>query len=322
MPRRPSTSTFHRGEIAMQIRAGVRESARRVGGIVGETIPEAFADFLGDVRVVGIGAQDTQGRLWATLLTGPAGFVTARGPEDARDRLLVGAVPAAADALATRLSSPAWIGAPVGVTAMDPATRRRVRVNGLLARPSADSPGFAIEVREAYGNCPKYITARVAPEAGAPRVAATAAESRASSTLDAGQIALVQRVDMLFLATIGPDQRADASHRGGRPGFVHVRDEAHLVIPDYSGNRMFNSLGNLLVDPRIGLVFPDFQQGALLQVSGRADVNDDPQARARFPGAERVLDITIEQVNEVPGALPAHWRLLGYSPFDPPPAAA
>jgi hypothetical protein len=324
MTRRNAGSPFHRGEIAMQTQAGVRESARRVGGIVGDAISEGFADFLSEVRLAGIGAEDTQGRLWATLLTGPEGFLQAHGPVDARDQLLVGSLPVSGDALATRLTRPAWSGAPVGVTAIDLATRRRVRVNGTLARrEQADAPGFAIDVREAYGNCPKYITAREVPEAANEMAAASSsAVPQSSRALDAAGLALVRSADMLFLASIGPDQRADASHRGGRPGFVHAVDEAHLVIPDYSGNRMFNSLGNLLVDPRIGLVFADLERGSLLQVSGMAEVDDAPDARADFPGAERVIRVAIEQVNEAAGALPAHWRLLGYSPFDPPPAPA
>lgn len=324
MPRRNTASPFHRGEIAMQTRAGVLESARRVGGIIGPSISAMFAEFLGEVRMAGIGAEDTEGRLWATVFTGPEGFLQAQGPLDARDRLHVGALPAPSDALATRLTSAAWTGAPVGVSAIDPATRRRVRVNGILARlEQGDAPGFAIEVREAYGNCPKYITAREMPQPPAVLSAARAAGTpRFLHALDDAQLALVRRADMLLLASIGPGQRADASHRGGRPGFVQAPDATHLVIPDYSGNRMFNSLGNLLVDPRVGLVFPDFERGALLQISGRANVNEAPEARATFPGAERVVEVTIERVNEVPEALPAHWHLLGYSPFDPPPSGA
>jgi predicted pyridoxine 5'-phosphate oxidase superfamily flavin-nucleotide-binding protein len=322
MSRRNTASPFHRGEIAMQTRAGVRESAQRVGGIVRDAISEGFADFLGEVRLAGVGAEDAQGRLWATILMGPEGFLHARGPVDARDRLIIAALPVHGDALATRLTSPGWSGAPVGMTAIDLATRRRVRVNGLLARrEQADALGFALDVREAYGNCPKYITAREVLElASVPREAPGETTPVLSRELDAAQLALVRRADMLFLASIGPDQRADASHRGGRPGFVREVDATHIVIPDYSGNRMFNSLGNLLVDPRIGLVFPDFERGALLQVSGRATVEDAPEARAAFPGAERVVDVTIEYVNEVPDALSTQWHLLAYSPFDPPPA--
>ena len=306
----------------MQTRAGVRESARRVGGIVGETISEAFAAFLASVPLVAVGAEDEHGRLWATLLAGRPGFVRAHGPADARDRLEVAASPVAGDALALRLGAIACVGAPAGVTAIDPATRRRVRVNGRLApRENAASASFTLEVAEAYGNCPRYITARelgLADESPAASFAATAA-LRPQVALLAAHVAWLQSADMLFVASIGPQGRADASHRGGAPGFVVVPDATHVVIPDYSGNRMFNTLGNLLVDPRIGLVIPDFARGALLQISGRACVVDKDARVTEFPGAERLLEVAVEAVNQVEASLPAGGLVLGYSPFDPPP---
>lgn len=315
MNRPDEYSPFHRGELAMQQRAGVAAQARRVGGIIGDSIPENFARFLATVRMAAVGAEDEAGRLWATILVGPRGFLAARGPEDARDRLEVAARPAPGDRLAAVLAGESGAGRAAGLVAIDPPTRRRVRVNGVLA---TFGDGFAIDVREAYGNCPKYITARTVPE---PTAAARGAAAHVVNTRDAltpGQAAILGAADMLFLATMGPDGRADASHRGGAPGFLAVADASHLVIPDYAGNQMFNSLGNLLVDPRIALVVPALERGALIQISGRATISDDPGARAPYPGAERVLEVAVEVVAEIPGALPAGWTLLGYSPFDPP----
>jgi predicted pyridoxine 5'-phosphate oxidase superfamily flavin-nucleotide-binding protein len=73
---------------------------------------------------------------------------------------------------------------------------------------------------------------------------------------------LIREADTFFIASSHRDGGADASHRGGNPGFVHVLNETKLIWPDYSGNGMFQTLGNLAIDPRAGLLFMDFESGA------------------------------------------------------------
>ncbi len=87
--------------------------------------------------------------------------------------------------------------------------------------------------------------------------------------LSAEDGALIARADTFFLGTVHPNRGADASHRGGTPGFVRV-DGSQLWWPDYPGNNMFNSLGNLAVDDSAALLFFDFAAGRALQVSGTA----------------------------------------------------
>ncbi|GJG86720.1 hypothetical protein tb265_19010 [Gemmatimonadetes bacterium T265] len=326
----PPGSPFHRGESAVQARAGVRAMAERVGGIIAPEISPAFGAFLRTVRVAAVGAPDAERRVWATMLVAAPGFLEAE-----RDALRVGAAPAAGDALRAALGGARGAtGAPtpVGVTAIDFGTRRRVRVNGVLAdgapeRGARPGLGFVVAVREAYGNCPKYIQARAVP-AGPTAAPADVPLADAADRLTDAQQAWLRAADTCFLASVGPTEdgpteggtpgRADASHRGGAPGFLAVPDAGRVVLPDYPGNAMFNTLGNLAVDPRVGVVVPDFARGRLLQLSGTAAVDWRPAAAAAFPGAERVVVLTVERVREVAGALPAGWSAPQPSPLNPP----
>ena len=342
-----TSGPFHSGELAVQARAGVRAQAARVGGIVGPTIPPAFAAFLGAARIVAIGAADARGHVWATLVVGAPGLVLA-----SPTRVHVGALPAPGDALRTFLTraEPAGAAGPatdgpasVGLTVIDLATRRRVRINGSLAAAdlgdarSGVARGFAVAVEEAYGNCPKYIQARTVPDDDAPNASADAVadlvpDVSSDGTQDAAperdglgdaQRAWLAAADTAFVASVGPPHdgragRADASHRGGAPGFLVALDARRVLLPDYAGNTMFNTLGNLSVDPRVGVAVPDFASGRLLQLSGTATIDWRPGAAACFPGAERVVVVAVERVREVAGALPTGWSPSRPSPFNPP----
>ena len=99
----------------------------------------------------------------------------------------------------------------------------------------------------------------------------------------------------------------DASHRGGEPGFVQVENATRLVFPDYAGNNHFNTIGNLILDSRVGLLFVDFENGSLLQISGRAHIDWDSGALTRFPGVRRLVACEIEEVVELRSALPLRW---------------
>jgi predicted pyridoxine 5'-phosphate oxidase superfamily flavin-nucleotide-binding protein len=119
---------------------------------------------------------------------------------------------------------------------------------------------------------------------------------------------LVATADTFFIATAGPDG-ADASHRGGSPGFVTVHDDVHLRFPDYPGNTMYMTLGNLEANPHAGLLFVDWDTGDALQLSGRAVVDWSQ---------ERAVDFTVERVIATTGAVPYRWTLDERSRFNPP----
>ncbi len=93
--------------------------------------------------------------------------------------------------------------------------------------------------------------------------------------------AFIESRPMFFLATADSEGRPDCSYKGGRPGFVRVVDAATLAFPSYDGNGMFKSLGNVLVNPHVGLLFVDFESPRRLRVNGRAQVSDERSAPGR-----------------------------------------
>lgn len=274
---------YHEGELEVQRRAGVTASAERVGRIVRREIPEVARAFAAAQRFVIVGAADAEGRVWATVLQGEPGFLSA--PAD--DLLRVAAHPRPGDPLAASLHGQA----DVGLLIIDPATRRRMRLNG-RARPY-EPYGIEVATREVYSNCPKYIRPR---EVRLPGEGEEYFVVERGGALTAAHEAWLAAADTLFIASRHPDAGADVSHRGGAPGFVRVRAPGRVAIPDYSGNMMFNTLGNLVADPRVGLLLVDFDGGGTLQLSGRARIEWDPAALAGFPGAQRLVEVVIDEV--------------------------
>ncbi|MET8699253.1 pyridoxamine 5'-phosphate oxidase family protein [Kitasatospora sp. NPDC004723] len=296
---------YHPGERTVQHRAGRTDRADHSGRAVGSTIPAVAARFLTERRVLVAGAADADGRLWATQLSGPAGFLRAA---DERT-VTVAARPAGEDPLAAALAGPAE----VGTIALDPAGRRRMRVNGRSAPDGRG--GLVISADQVYANCPKYIQRRHPadrPEAGAPRRVA------AGSALSTVQQLWLSTADTFFVATAGPDGAMDASHRGGAPGFLRVLGPDRLRWPDYAGNSMFMTLGNLELDPRAGLLVPDWETGGALLITGEARTDWSGPAAAGLPGAERVVDLTVTGVVELADATPLAWTEPEYSPANPP----
>lgn len=310
-----NASPFHAGECLVQERAGVRERMQAQGGrLIRDHMPEQHRELFGKLPTLIVGSLDAQRRPWAAMLVGRPGFVST--PDERR--LRVATRPDADDPLAGALAT----GARLGLLGIEPATRRRNRMNGRVV--ALDAGGFEVAVEQSFGNCPKYIQAR---EPDWPDADATGRKQPLAfaSTLPDAAAALVSRSDTLFIAsaaTAGVTGSAadgvDVSHRGGRPGFVRVERNAQgahvLTLPDFSGNNLFNTLGNIAAYPRAGLLFFDPEQGHRLQLSGRAEVLWDGAELARFAGALRLLRIVVETGRFAPGALPLRWSAPDYAP--------
>jgi predicted pyridoxine 5'-phosphate oxidase superfamily flavin-nucleotide-binding protein len=269
---------FHAGELEVQRRAGVTGRAFAAES----AMPPVAREFLAAQPWIALGAEDADGRVWATLLYGAPGFITT----PAADVVDVAATPPPGDPLAGALDGP------VGGLALEPSTRRRMRLNGAAVSAAG---GTTIRLEQVYSNCPKYIATRevaaVVPRPAPVRVAGTALDARAAALLAAAETA--------FVATRGPDG-FDVSHRGGRPGFLAVLDERTIAWPDYQGNRMFNTLGNIAADGGCGLTVVDPQDGTTLYLSGRAEILWD---------RERTVRLELTAVVRLEQAAPLRWRL-------------
>ena len=163
---------------------------------------------------------------------------------------------------------------------MDFTAKRRVRINGALTR--VDSRAIEVDVVQAYGNCPQYIRRRHLGPVNAS--AATDFPIRRDQRMVSHDVELTRSADTFFLGTTHPERGNDASHRGGPAGFVRA-DQQTVEWPDYPGNNMFNSLGNLEVDPTAALLFIDFPSGCTLQLSGSAYVKWHARLPTAIPAA-------------------------------------
>jgi uncharacterized protein len=295
---------FHEGERAVQARAGVAALAERIGRSIRRDIPPAGQAFLAERRWIVMGALDDGGRPWIAIRSGAAGFAHA-----VDDRTLrIEATAAVGDAFDDRLRP----GTLVGLIALDPATRRRLRVNGRVV--AHDASGLVLGVDQAFANCPKYIQRR--EESADAGTASTPVSLAPSAALTDAQRDRVRAADTFFIASARPGEGVDVSHRGGMPGFVAV-DGQRLSWPDYSGNAMFTTLGNLHAHPYAALLVPDFDRGGALVVAGRTTIDWSADAAATFAGAERVVTLDVDQVVEQTGVLPGAFQLREYSPFNP-----
>ena len=298
---RAARSPFHPGERVVQERLGVRGAiepwARKV---VRPFLPDEFRTFFAELPFVVVAARDPEGRPWATVAAGAPGFIAAPDPR----ALVIGSGLAPGDALEKGL----WPGADVGLLGIELDTRRRNRVNGRVRSHGKD--GLWLDVDQSFGNCPQYISEREWRPAAGP---AEPPRRSVRHRLDTRQVRWIADADTFFIATghrgDGEDWSfgMDASHRGGPPGFVSVEDDCTLLIPDYAGNNHFNTVGNLLLDPRAGLLFVDFERGSLLQLTGRAEIEWDAEEVKRFPGARRLIRFHLDEAIELEAALPIRW---------------
>ena len=299
---------FHASELAVQSRAGVRDRAWHTGRIIGNHLSEAAQSFVERQRLLLCGSVDDHGDVWASLLQGMPGFVQAVDPQ----RLTIVVDPARNDT-----SDPLWrnidASGRIGLLAIDLETRRRLRVNGTVAATQTDR--LQVTVQACYPNCPKYIQRRSASTRWVTQVAAPAREGRGLSD---AVTQMLTAADTLFVASVHPDQGADVSHRGGRPGFVQLVGDHSLRIPDYAGNNLFNTLGNFHAYPHAGLLVPDFATGRLLQLIGRPAIEWDRDDPGHATGGTKrywTLQIARWRMTTLPAYL--EQRFVDYSPHLP-----
>lgn len=283
----------HPGELHVQHESGYFRDGLGSAGM-GVRLPEAARRFLTEQRMLIIGGYGDAGSLWASPLYGPAGFLRAEGDRD----VIAEAVPAADDPLAGAFRTPG----PVGAIAIEPATRRRMRVNG--QGRSADGR-LVITADQVFANCPKHISTREVQgetETGPP--------APAGDRLSAEQLRFVADADTFFIASGADGHGLDVSHRGGPPGFVTATGATTLSWPEYRGNAMYMTLGNLHLQPRCGLLFLDWTgTRPALRLTGRASADPDAARLALHPGAERMIDFVVDRVVETAGHTLV-WRSL------------
>jgi predicted pyridoxine 5'-phosphate oxidase superfamily flavin-nucleotide-binding protein len=288
-------SRFNADELAAQVLAG---GGPRASGIR-DFMPEQHRQFFSQLPYLFVGAIDTAGWPIATLLTGHPGFVQSPDPVT----LQIAALPGPGDPAAEALTP----GREIGILGIDFSTRRRSRANGRILSRGPD--GVRVAVAQSFGNCPQYIQRRTVASSPIEPAEGVSNQLEVFSHLDGAAQAAIETADTFFVASRsragdGAAYGADISHRGGPPGFVRVQGDV-LTIPDFRGNRYFNTLGNLIAEPRASLLFVDFETGDLLQLQGTAQVDWNAAAARQFAGAERLWRFHVAR----------GWRRMGGSPI-------
>ncbi len=301
-----ASGPFHDGELALQRATGQRAVGAGNGRIiVDHVIPQAVG-FIARQELAVVATVDGDGQPWCSALLGPPGSFTA--PE--LTRLVV-------ERAAGRPDDPLWANLRhdprVGLLFIEVVSRRRYRVNGRVADPDGDP--LVVDIGEAFPNCPKYISRRQVVVGPADP---TAPGVEAGTRLGDAERGIIAGADICFVASANPGGNLDASHRGGRPGFVEVRDD-RLWIPDYPGNGMFNTLGNLALYPPAGLLFVDFAGSRTLQLTGTTalDLDAGDSDTGGTGGTGRAWTFTPTGWRRAPPPARVRTELLEFSPFNP-----
>ncbi len=301
----------HDGELQLRARRNTpRELSDAIEHYIDSDMPQQHADFYAGLPYLPLATLDHRGRPWVSLLvtksaddpavgiTVSAGnrtdIVAQTSPHDPFARALQQGPASAAD--------PAKDGerlfAGVGV---DFSNRRRNKIAGSIGEASVEASGkmrLGLVSDQHLGNCPKYITVRSLAYDRRTSELAHDGFDAVTSALPEDAKAVVDRASTVFLATkhtaendaAGSVTDMGLNHRGGTPGFTRIYEQTdgaqvttYLVLPDHSGNRFYQSLGNIETDPQVGLVFPDFETGHVLYVTGEAENLLDQDAEALMP---------------------------------------
>ena len=301
-----SQSAFHEGEVALQQRVGVAEKMAKFGDqILRPFMPDQHRDFYKTLPMFFIGSEDAAGDVWASVLYGPAGFV--QSPTD--KTLTIQSELSQSDPLFNALTPDKH----VALLGIELPTRRRNRANGRIGTNQDGTINFELE--QSFGNCPKYIQPRFIFDTKAKIDPA----EQAFETFESDVADMLQSLDTFFIASRSVGKTAtntesnggfDISHRGGPAGFVQVVDESTLVFPDFAGNNFFNTFGNIALDPQVGLLFVDFENGHHIYLTGTAEVFWKQDGPLAFEGVEREVRFRLKAGKLVKNASPYRWRPL------------
>jgi len=306
-------SHFHAGEQAIQSRLGVRESMERFSKqVINDFMPEQHRAFYQKLPFILLGHADTNGWPWATMLCNETGFISSTNNKTLR----IQSKPVEGEPFSTLLKQQDNEDTRIGLLGIDLSSRRRNRMAGHITK--INDGAFDIEVDQAFGNCPQYIQNRHHHKIDETLLEKP--EVKSITKLDKKTRSLIQNSDTFFVASYIKNETGDAnegvdvSHRGGKPGFVRVDEDGTLTIPDYLGNYHFNTLGNFLVNPKAGLLFPDFENGHLLSLTGSVEILWDSDETKYFEGAQRLWQFKPDHGVWIKNALPLRWSLEEYSP--------
>jgi len=291
-------SVYHEGELRLQQHSGVEAIADKLSKtMIMDYLDKQHEQFYVSLNMLFIASIDEYDRPWASVIAGSQGFISV---PDAQ-HLSIDAQIIAGDILKENILHNNQI----GLLGLEHHSRRRNRMAGVLVEKN--NRQLLIKVKQAFGNCAKYIQARRASVSEDTQHAQNNPVKEYSKINDACR-ALISRADTFFIASYYPQSQhkgADISHRGGAPGFVKIEGNDTLVVNDYAGNNLYMTLGNLHSHPCAGLLFIDYDNGDLWQFQCKVEIIETP-------GGEysRKMKLKIVEIKKLENALNLKWQLL------------
>ncbi|KAL8738296.1 MAG: hypothetical protein Q9181_000885 [Wetmoreana brouardii] len=295
------------------------------------------ARLLLNAPLLALGTLDNTGRPWTTLLGGEVGFVRPLGQSNIGVRTSVD--PTYDPVINTLLGSKHGDGLEdstsknhlVSGLGIDLATRSRVKLAGRVVASALDrlsgelqdgSAGvtqaqMVIKIEQSLGLCPKYLNKKqIVPTLPEPELVSDALP------LPLGATKLLAKADLFFISSSYNGLTMGTNNRGGPPGFLRVMENdssgTALVYPEYSGNRLYQTLGNLHTTPRAGIVIPDLDSGDVLYVTGTTEILIGPEAAGLLPRSNLAVKVHVEETRFVRKSLPFRGRAGEPSPYNPP----
>ena len=301
---------YHKGERQAQELAKETRQAEFNGQAISNSIIEGALKFISEQEYVVVSIEDSDKNIWISVLSGDRGFITAPNPKTVL--IEINKVDINQDEVFWKTIEK---NKKVGMLIIELASRRRIRINGTISK--LDNEYLELKVTEAYPNCMKYIQRRhiVKRQEWSDK---KNTEGKKGLVLSQFHKELIKKSDTFFIGSANPKGYLDASHRGGNPGFVEFVNETAIRIPDYKGNSMFNTFGNLILNDHAGVVFWDFEKGALLQMTGKAKISwENPGTEITTAGTGRFWEFEIEKWIEHRIGREFSWEFLDYSPHNP-----
>jgi hypothetical protein len=323
-----NTNGWHAGERAVHALLKVPTSGRRNPTTAG--LPLSYAHRVAVSPLLAVGTLDDQGRPWTTIWGGERGFAqsVAQGilgvqslVDKAHDPVVEALLGKAADGEVVQPEDDKVMSA----LSVDLETRDRVKLAGKMMvgtltgrsdNSTIAETQLAMVVQESLGNCPKYLNIKdIRAHVPSPQLVSP------SLPLPAEALALIEQADMFFLSSTN-GQTMDTNHRGGPAGFVRVvsntPDSVELVYPEYSGNRLYQTLGNLHTNPLIGVAIPDYTTSDILYLTGSTQLLVGPAAASLMPHTNLAVKITVHAARLVKDGLPFRGTPGEPSPYNPP----
>lgn len=307
----PRASNFHEGEKSFHRALGIEERMEEIGArIFRDYMPDQHRDFFAQLPMIHICALDKAGHPCAILRVGQPGFISS--PDEYT--LIIESAPLIGEPENLQLQK----GSKISIVGVEFATRRRNRLNATISQHEHNR--IEMKVDQSFGNCPKYIQIRNMFPAEQTDVTS---ETFKAETIGDRERNLISSIDTLFIASRSPiiddDPRngVDINHRGGNPGFIEILDDQTIQFPDYLGNNIFNTFGNIVNDPRVGIQLIGFESKTLMHLQGHAEVITLEGKFDGNPDMGRRVKIQIDTIISVTNALPFSPQFISWSPMLP-----